>query len=232
MINATKVNFTKTEVRKVMERISRKFFAISIASFAIALVFTGCGKGGGNGSDKKKTPEYVYEASFNDLGTAAVDYVSQSFIKDGDIYMTGSHYKEDKKKGTGTSVNYLMTGSFDDKKVDMAEIKGLKENESTDKLFMDEDGNIIMLSSVYSYNEKTNVSNTKYFILKLDKNGKTSGRTELKPGLKKNEDFYLGSSTIYVNKKLIAVGSHFPHHWTPSGHRRTPASGCSWSWNS
>jgi len=205
MINATKVNFTKTEVRKVMERISRKFFAISIASFAIALVFTGCGKGGGNGSDKKKTPEYVYEASFNDLGTAAVDYVSQSFIKDGDIYMTGSHYKEDKKKGTGTSVNYLMTGSFDDKKVDMAEIKGLKENESTDKLFMDEDGNIIMLSSVYSYNEKTNVSNTKYFILKLDKNGKTSGRTELKPGLKKNEDFYLGSSTIYVNKKLIAV---------------------------
>ena len=57
MINATKVNFTKTEVRKVMERISRKFFAISIASFAIALVFTGCGKGGGNGSDKKKTPE-------------------------------------------------------------------------------------------------------------------------------------------------------------------------------
>ena len=135
-----------------MEKISRKFFAVSIASFAMALVFTGCGKGGGKNSGKDKTPEYIYESSFNDLGTAQVDYVNQSFIKDGNIYLTGSHYKEDKKNGTGTSLNYLLTGSFDSEKIDMAEIKGLKTNESPDKLFMDEDGNILMLSSVYNYN--------------------------------------------------------------------------------
>ena len=184
---------------------NRKFSIVSLALFVVVLLFASCGKGDGKSSGKDSTPEYIYESKFNDLGTVGVDYVSQSFIKDGDIYMTGSHYKEDKKKGTGTSVNYIMTGSFDDKKVDMAEIKGLKENESTDKLFMDEDGNIIMLSSVYSYNEKTNVSNTKYFILKLDKNGKVSVRTELKPDVKKNEEFYLGSSIIYINNKLIAV---------------------------
>lgn len=186
-----------------MEKISRKFFAVSIASFAMALVFTGCGKGGGKNSGKDKTPEYIYESSFNDLGTAQVDYVNQSFIKDGNIYLTGSHYKEDKKNGTGTSLNYLLTGSFDSEKIDMAEIKGLKTNESPDKLFMDEDGNILMLSSVYNYNEKTNASNTKYFILKLGKDGKTAGRTELKPGLKKNEEFYLNGSVLYINEQLI-----------------------------
>ena len=36
----------------------------------------------------------------------------------------------------------------------MAEIKGLKENETPSTLFMDEEGNIYMLSSVYNYNEK------------------------------------------------------------------------------
>lgn len=205
MINATKVNYIKTEVRKVMGKISRKFFTISIASFAMTLIFTGCGKGGGKGSDKEKTPEYVYEATFNDLGTAEVDYVNQSLIKDGNIYMMGSHYEENKKSGSGKSINYFMTSSFDSKKVEMAEIKGLKENEGTERLFMDEDGSMFMLSSIYDYNEKTGVSNTKYFMSKLGKDGKLSGRKELKPGNKKNEEFYMGGSMVYANNKLITV---------------------------
>ncbi|MCI9078130.1 MAG: extracellular solute-binding protein [Lachnospiraceae bacterium] len=188
-----------------MKTISRRFFAISITSFAMALVFTGCGKGGGKDSDKGKTPEYVYESEFNDLGTAGVDYVSKSIINNGNIYMTGSHYEEDKKNGTGKSINYIMTSSLDRQKIDMAEIKGLKKDEYPSNLLMDEEGNILMVSSVYNYNEKTNTSNTKYFILNIDKNGKLSGRTELKPGLKKNEEFYLSSSVIYANEKFISI---------------------------
>lgn len=191
-----------------MEKISRKFLTVPAVSLVIALMFTGCSKGGGDNSGKEKTPEYIYESTFNSLEAKGVDYVSQSIIKDGNIYMTGSHYEEDKKGGAGKSINYLLTGSFDSQKIDITEIKGLKENESPDKLFMDDDGNIHMLSYTYSYNEKTNVSNTKYCISNLDKNGKLSGRSELKPDIKKNEEFYLGSTVVYLDDKIISASDH------------------------
>lgn len=183
----------------------KKVFAVSLASFTITLALAGCSKGSGNDSGKENTPEYVYESKFNDLGSVKVDYVNQSIIKDNNIYMTGSHYEEDKKNGDGKSISYFMTSSLDGKKVDMKEIKGLKKDEGTDKLFMDEDGNMHILSSAYSYNKKTDTSTTKYCILDIDKNGKLSGRTELNPEIKKNEDFYLGSTMAYVNGKLAAV---------------------------
>ena len=188
-----------------MKRISRKFFAISIASFAMALIFTGCSKGGGKESGKEKTPEYIYESSFNDLGALKVDYISQSLIKDGNIYMTGSVYKEDKKNGNGKSIYYLLSGSFDSQKIDMAEIKGFKKDEAPGGLFIDDEGNMFMLSSVNIYNEKTDISNNQYFISKLGKDGKLSGHKKLKSGIKKNEEFYFTNSVIYVNGKLIGV---------------------------
>ena len=140
---------------------NRKFSIVSLALFVVVLLFASCGKGDGKSSGKDSTPEYIYESKFNDLGTVGVDYVSQSCIKDGNIYMTGSHYEYNEKKQSGKSINYLMKGSVDSKNIDMAEIKGLKENETPSTLFMDEEGNIYMLSSVYNYNEKTGASNTK-----------------------------------------------------------------------
>ena len=184
---------------------NRKFSIVSLALFVVVLLFASCGKGDGKSSGKDSTPEYIYESKFNDLGTVGVDYVSQSCIKDGNIYMTGSHYEYNEKKQSGKSINYLMKGSVDSKNIDMAEIKGLKENETPSTLFMDEEGNIYMLSSVYNYNEKTGASNTKYYISDLNKDGSLSGRKELKPGLKKNEELYLGNALIYVDEKLITI---------------------------
>ena len=66
---------------------TRKFFRVSLALFTMSLLFTACGKGGEKGSGKDSTPEYIYESKFNDLGSVEVDYVSQSFIKDNNIYM-------------------------------------------------------------------------------------------------------------------------------------------------
>ena len=134
---------------------TRKLFRVSLAVFTLSLLFTACGKGGGKGSGKDSTPEYIYEPKFNDLGNVEVDYVSQACIKDDNIYMMGSHYEYNEKKQSGKSISYFMTGSFDSKNLDMAELKDLEENESVIKLFMDEEGNMHMLSSVYNYNEKT-----------------------------------------------------------------------------
>ncbi len=181
----------------------KRIFTVSLASFAITIAFTGCSKESGNDSGKESTPEYIYEPEFNDLGNVKVEYVSQSIIKDNNIYMTGSHYEADTKKDDGKYTSYLMTSTLDGKKVDMAEIKGLKKDENTDRLFIYEDGNMNILTSAYSYNKKTDTSSTRYYISNLDKNGKLSGRTELKPKTKKNEEFYLGS-IVYTNKKLIA----------------------------
>ncbi len=182
---------------------NRKFSIVSLALFVLVLLFTSCGKGDGKSSGKDSTPEYIYESKFNDLGTVGVDYVSQSCIKDGNIYMTGSHYEYNEKKQSGKSINYLMKGSVDSKNIDMAEIKGLKENETPSTLFMDEEGNIYMLSSVYNYNEKTGASNTKYYMAELAEDGSLSGHVELKPGLKKNEELYLGGTAVYEDEKLI-----------------------------
>ena len=182
---------------------NRKFSIVSLALFVVVLLFASCGKGDGKSSGKDSTPEYIYESKFNDLGTVGVDYVSQSCIKDGNIYMTGSHYEYNEKKQSGKSINYLMKGSVDSKNIDMAEIKGLKENETPSTLFMDEEGNIYMLSSVYNYNEKTGASNTKYYMAELAEDGSLSGHVELKPGLKKNEELYLGGTAVYEDEKLI-----------------------------
>ena len=184
---------------------TRKLFRVSLAVFTLSLLFTACGKGGGKGSGKDSTPEYIYEPKFNDLGNVEVDYVSQACIKDDNIYMMGSHYEYNEKKQSGKSISYFMTGSFDSKNLDMAELKDLEENESVTRLFMDEEGNMHMLSSVYNYNEKTGASNTKYYISDLNKDGSLSGRKELKPGLKKNEELYLGNALIYVDEKLITI---------------------------
>lgn len=183
----------------------KKFFMVSLASFAMVLLVTACGKGGSKDSGKDSTPEYIYESEFNDLGTVGVDYINQSCIKDNDIYMTGSHYEYNEKKQTGKSINYFMTGSVGSEKLDITELKGLKKDESMGYLFMDEDGNIHMLSYVYNYNEKTGASNTKYYMSELAKDGTLSGRVELKPELKKNEELYLGSYAVYVDEKLITV---------------------------
>lgn len=118
----------------------KKAFAVLFLLFAVVLPFTACGKGKGEGSGKEDTPEYVYESKFNDLGTVGIDYVNQSFIKDGTIYMTGSHYEYNEKDDSGKSSSYLLTSAVDGKKIDMAEFKGLKKNESPDKLFIDEEG--------------------------------------------------------------------------------------------
>ena len=182
---------------------TRKLFRVSLAVFTLSLLFTACGKGGGKGSGKDSTPEYIYEPKFNDLGNVEVDYVSQACIKDDNIYMMGSHYEYNEKKQSGKSISYFMTGSFDSKNLDMAELKDLEENESVIKLFMDEEGNMHMLSSVYNYNEKTGASNTKYYMAELAEDGSLSGHVELKPGLKKNEELYLGGTAVYEDEKLI-----------------------------
>lgn len=195
----------------------KKFFMVSMVSFSLALFVTSCGKGGGKGSGKDSTPEYIYEPEFNDLGTVGVDYINQSCIKDKDIYMTGSHYEYNEKKQSGKSKYYFMKGSVDSKKLDMVELKGLKKDESTSYLFMDEDGKIHMLSNIYNYNEKTNVSNTKYYISELSEDGTLSGRVELKPGLKKNEEFYLSNSIIYIKEKLIAASEQKVYTFNKDG---------------
>ena len=181
----------------------KKAFAVLFLLFIVVLPFTACGKGKGEGSGKEDTPEYVYESKFNDLGTVGIDYVNQSFIKDGTIYMTGSHYEYNEKDDSGKSSSYLLTSDIDNPKIEMSEFKGLKENESPDKLFIDENGKIIVLSYFYDYNKKTGAGSTKYYLSELNKKGKLSGHKEIKPGVKKNEEFYMGSSTIYSDGKLI-----------------------------
>lgn len=181
----------------------KKAFAILFVVFVVALPFTACSKGKKDGSGKEDIPEYVYEAKFDELGTIGIDYVNQSLIKDGIIYMTGSHYEYNEKADSSKSSSYLLTSDIDNPKLEMSEFKGLKENESPDKLFLDENGKIIVLSYFYDYNKKTGAGSTKYYLSELNKKGKLSGHKEIKPGVKKNEEFYMGSSTIYSDGKLI-----------------------------
>lgn len=182
----------------------KKAFAILFVVSVVALPLASCGKGKKDGSGKEDIPEYVYEPKFNDLGTVGIDYVNQSFIKDGTIYMTGYHYEYGEKDSLSQSSYYLLTSAVDNPKIDMMEFKGLKKNESPDNIFMDDKGKIHVLSYSYKYNEKTGASSTKYYLSELNKNGKLSGHTEMKPGLKKNEEFYLGRNTVYKDGKLIA----------------------------
>ena len=191
----------------VKESIKKVFMVslVSLTAFASAMSLTGCSKGGGKGSGKESTPEYIYESKFNDLGTVGVDYVDQAYINDGNVFMTGSHYDYNEKDGSGTSTSYLMTCDVTGKKVDMIELEGFKKDEYPNKLFMDEGGNMQMLSSVYKYNEKTGESKSKYYLLELGKDGKLSGRTEIKPEIKENEEFYLGSTSLYLDEKLIVA---------------------------
>lgn len=181
----------------------KKAFAILFVVFVVALPFTACSKGKKDGSGKEDIPEYVYEAKFDELGTIGIDYVNQSLIKDGIIYMTGSHYEYNEKADSSKSSSYLLTSDIDNPKLEMSEFKGLKENESPDKLFLDENGKIIVLSYFYDYNKKTGAGSTKYYLSELNKKGKLSRHKEIKPGVKKNEEFYMGSSTIYSDGKLI-----------------------------
>ena len=86
------VQIALCEKESMVKSNNRKFSIVSLALFVVVLLFASCGKGDGKSSGKDSTPEYIYESKFNDLGTVGVDYVSQSCIKDGNIYMTGSHY--------------------------------------------------------------------------------------------------------------------------------------------
>ena len=187
----------------------KKAFLTSAASLlvvSLVLSFTSCGKG----KDKENTvkqeiPEYVYEASFNELAVSGVDYIEQSCINEGSIYMTGSHNVYNEKNEIEGSKSYLMSCPVDGSKISMTEMKGLKENEYINKLFSDEQSNMYVLTSRYEFNNKTGISENNFYMLKVDEKGKFSNRIKLKPDNKKNSEFYLGGNVIYIKEKLLVV---------------------------
>lgn len=178
---------------------------VSVMAFVSVVSFTACSKGESKKTDKEDTPEYVYEASFKELGNIKMDSLGRSCFNNGKIYMTSSDIEYAKDYSEIKSVkNFLLQFTADSNEVNKTEISGLKDNEYVDTLFSDDENSLCMTTSIQDYNKKTGQSKSQYYITKIDEAGKVSGRTRIKPDKKDKEDFYLGGNTFFTDGKLIA----------------------------
>lgn len=184
----------------------RKVFiksAVAVLVFVSAVSFTACGKGKDKGTDKEEKPEYVYEADFKELGNLKMDSLSRSCFNDGQIYMTGSEIDYGKNYEINSLKNYLLQCSAEGNNIDKAEISGLKKNEYINTILLDDEKNLCLVTSVQDYNRKENQNKSQYYMMQVDKSGKTSGRIEIKLDKKELDNFYLSDNAIFSDGKLI-----------------------------
>lgn len=176
---------------------------VFVMAFVPVVSFTACGKGESKKTDEEEKPEYVYEADFKELGNIKMDSLSRSCFNNGKIYMTGTDIEYGKDYSVKSSKNYLLQSLADSDKIDQIEISGLKDNEYVGNIFLDDENNLCIITSVQNYNKKANQSKSQYYMMKVDETGKTSGRIEIKPGKKDSDNFYLSDNTIFLDGKLI-----------------------------
>lgn len=184
----------------------RKVFiksAVAVLVFVSAVSFTACGKGKDKGTDKEEKPEYVYEADFKELGNLKMDSLSRSCFNDGQIYMTGSEIDYGKNYEINSLKNYLLQCSAEGNNIDKTEISGLKKNEYINTILLDDEKNLCLVTSVQDYNRKENQNKSQYYMMQVDKSGKTSGRIEIKLDKKELDNFYLSDNAIFSDGKLI-----------------------------
>ncbi len=177
--------------------------AIAVLAFVPAVSFTACGNGKDKGTDKEEKPEYVYEADFKELGNMKMDSLSRSCFNDGQIYMTGAEIDYGKDYEINSLKNYLLQCTAESNNIDKTEISGLKKGEYINTLLLDDGKNLCLVTSVQNYNKNENRNNTQYYMMQLDKSGKTSGRIEIKPDKKELDNFYLSDNVIFADGKLI-----------------------------
>ena len=178
----------------------------SIMMFSSAVSFTACSKGN-KVSKSNKTPKFVYEAKFKELGTIDADYVSGACITEDGVYMSAPHYEYDENYNVKSFKNYLIICDLEDNKIDMKEMKDLRQDEYINYFSQDKEGNMIMITNISSYNEKTDESKSEYYMINVDREGKFSNRIHLKPDLKKDEYLYPNKrSTVCIDDKLL-IGS-------------------------
>ncbi|MDE6614960.1 MAG: extracellular solute-binding protein, partial [Lachnospiraceae bacterium] len=190
--------YIKKNIRKIFIK-----SAVAVLAFASVVSFTACGKGKDKSADKEEKPEYVYEASFKELGNLKMDSLSHSCFRDGQIYMTGAETDYGKNYEINSSKNYLLQCSVESGNIDKTEISGLKKYEYINTLFLDDEKNLCLITSVRDYNREENQNKTQYYIMQIDKSGKTSGRIEIKPDKKELDNFYLADNIIFSDGKLI-----------------------------
>lgn len=140
-------------------------FAVAVLVFVPAVSFTACGKGKDKNADKEEKPEYVYEADFKELGSLKMDSLSHSCFNDGQIYMTGEETDYGKNYEINSSKNYLLQCSAESNNIDKTEISGLERNEYINTLFLDDEKNLCLITSVRDYNREENQNKTKYYMM-------------------------------------------------------------------
>lgn len=172
---------------------------VSVIAFVSVVSFTACGKGGDKKTDGEEKPEYVYEAGFKELGNIKMDSLSRSCFNNGKIYMIGSDVEYGKDYQVKSSKNYLLQCTVDSDKIDQMEIKGLKDNEYAYNL-LNNGNSMCIITSIQDYNKK---HKKEFYMMNIDEKGKISGRIEIKPDKKDNENFYLSDNTILLDGKLI-----------------------------
>ncbi|MCI9078299.1 MAG: extracellular solute-binding protein [Lachnospiraceae bacterium] len=194
-----KVNFISKSIRKVFIK-----SAVAVLAFVSAVLCTACGKSNDKTSDKEEKPEYVYEADFKDLGNMKMDSLSRACFNDGKIYMTGADTDYGEDYQINSLKNYLLQCPTGGSKIDRTEISGLKDEEYIHTLFLDDEKNLCIITSVQDYNKEKNQNKQQFYMMKVDESGKASGRIEIKPDKKDKDDFYLSDNIIFSDGRLIA----------------------------
>lgn len=191
--------------------------ALTVMAFVPAISFTACSKGGDKKTSGEENPEYVYEADFKELGNIKMDSLGNSCFNNGKIYITGNDIEYGKNYQIKSSKNYLLQCSAGGSNINQTEISGLKDNEYTSSLFLDDKNNLCIITSTQDYNKKTGESKVQYYMMKIDESGKTSGRIEIKPDKKDNDYFYLSDNIIFLNGKLIVYLDKKVHIFNKDG---------------
>ena len=202
-----KINFIINNALDVSSKrgIKKAFimFLISVMAFVPAVLFTACSKKESKETVSEEKPEYVYDASFKELGNIKMDSIGKSCFKDGNVYMTCSDIDYGKDYQVNSSENYLLQYSGGSDKFDKIKINGLKNNECAGVLFADDGNSLHMLTYIQDYNRKTGKRKIQYYIMEVDGTGNASGRVKIQLDKKDSEDFYLGDNVIFLDGKLI-----------------------------
>jgi ABC-type glycerol-3-phosphate transport system substrate-binding protein len=188
----------------------KKSMALVLLVFAAALTTTACsGKKDQETSSKKTQNEYVYQPSFQDLDLD-VDYINSVCFYDNSIYMYGSKWVENKKKGDGKDYPYFIKCDTDGSNLSCTELKGLKTNESVSSMLASDD-KIRLVTSKYSYNKKTGEDKQSYFLHTVNEKGKITDTVELQKKISTSDedevDFYIDRSNTFIDRDTLYIAS-------------------------
>jgi ABC-type glycerol-3-phosphate transport system substrate-binding protein len=188
----------------------KKSMALVLLVFAAALTTTACsGKKDQETSSKKTQNEYVYQPSFQDLDVD-VDYINSVCFYDSSIYMYGSRWVENKKKGTSKDYSYLIKCDIDGSNLSCAELKGLKKTEYVSSMLVS-DGEIYLMTYNYVYNEKTGEDKQTYYLHTFNEKGKITDTVELDKKVSTSgedeEGFYIDKSNTFIAQDTLYIAS-------------------------